>query len=480
MRKRAHPWGWLALLACAALPARAEDAAAGPEAGAGVEAPVQAVEEHAPPPRWAFWLLAQEQYRFRATTTYGADPIGDERDHDLRLFLDGGAISPDDDFQAHLSAALWLDVDGNTQDGRSTALAELTGYQRLWWDIYSLSAEYRSDGALKLARGGRQVTEHGPPVTFDGVALDARAAGRLLEVFALGGRTVHFFELSAGMFEDWLGSAGLVLRPLAGLRLELDYRFQLEDTLTADKITKEQRIDHGYGLTLAYALEDRLRVQAKLRGVNAQVALAGADLHFEHQPWELGLDLGLDAQPATLRELSERLDPLYAILGESLPNLRWHLDAWKDFSTQAGRYGLHLGFVGRHVLSGEEGPFNRSLAHVYAAAVGHDIGLRGLYASLSLEEHFTLPGSSQPDEHQMAVGGALGYDGAWLQAEAGSYYQRFKYDYFANPREVADVRTVYGQLGFKALGWLSVRARYEFEWTDRDVHTLTLTLGQSI
>ncbi|HSA24128.1 MAG TPA: hypothetical protein P5076_21890, partial [Myxococcota bacterium] len=293
MRTIATSMSSLVLLVALTPAARAEDAPAGPGAGAGVGAPAEAVEELAPPPRWAFWLLAQEQYRFRATTTYGSDPIGDERDHDLRLFLDGGVISPDDDFQAHLSGALWLDADGNTQDGRSTALAEWTGYRRVWWDIYTLSAEYLSDGVLKLARGGRQVSEHGPAVTFDGVALDVRAAGRLLEVFAFGGRTVHFFELSAGMFEDWLGSAGLVLRPLEGLRLELDYRLQLEDVLSADEVAREQRTDHGYGLTLAYALEDRLRVQARLRGVNDQLALAGADLRFEHRPWELGLDLGL-------------------------------------------------------------------------------------------------------------------------------------------------------------------------------------------
>jgi hypothetical protein len=433
---------------------------------------------------WSGWLTALEEYRFRATrvldTSAGRELLGDERDHDLRLFLDGGLTSPSGAFGAGLAAALWLDADGGQPRGEATSLAGQFDHRRPWWDVYSAWAEYRSDGVLRLVRGGRQVSEQGEPLTFDGLSVLVRAAGPLLDLFAYGGRTVHFFETQAGLFEDWLASAGLVVRPLEGLRLELDYRFQLEDILTSTLTDKSREIDHGYGLSLAYARGDWLRARVHLRGLDDQVARAGLAVHLFQPDWLFGLRVRLDAQPSALARIAEAHDPFHALLGPSQPHLRWRLEATKDFETGAGRYGLQAGFTGRHLLAGEAGPFNRESGHVYLAASAHDPGLRGLYASLSLEEHFTFPGTGTGQDHHLAVGGLLGYRLPWLEAEAGSFYQRVKVDYFATPREVLDVRTVYGSLGLRVFSWLQVRARYEYEWTDRDVHTLTLALVQSL
>ena len=429
---------------------------------------------------WTVTLDAAEGYRFRhasAPATDAADGTGDEADHDLRLLLTSRVHDGEDHFAADLALALWADVDGRSPGGKPSDLGGIYddgSSPSIWFDVYSLSAEYRTRGVLALVRGGRQSAEHGPLATFDGATLRLRAAGPAFELFAFGGRTVHFFELDAGLFEDWIASGGVVARPLRNLRLELDYRFLMEDTTTSDGL-----VDHTYGAKVWYAPTDWLRLVGAVRGVDDAVSHVGLSASANWERLAFGVRARIDGQPATLRELNERDDPYYALLGPSLPHVRGHVDLWKTFDTGAGLYGLHLGWDGRFLVADEPTRFNRDYGRLYFLAEGTDLFVRGPFATFVVEYHYTHQGSGFGDDGLFAVGGSAGYDVPVFRAEVGTMYQRFAYDYFRDANEVEDVRTVFLDLRARPWSWLSLRARYEYEKrTDHDVHTVTMTVTQ--
>jgi len=139
---------------------------------------------------------------------------------------------------------------------------------------------------------------------------------------------------------------------------------------------------------------------------------------------------------------------------------------------------MHLGWTGRALLSGEEGPFNRNLAKIYGLAEGTDLGLKGLSAGLTCEGHYSPSKGPAADDFILALGGFVRYQRERYRAELGTSYQRFKYDYYRTVNEVSDVRSVRGELDYRLFRWLAMRLRYEFERFDRDIHTVTLSLRQ--
>ncbi|HUU02142.1 MAG TPA: hypothetical protein VM425_11920 [Myxococcota bacterium] len=434
---------------------------------------------------WDFWFNAQEEYRLRAVVAPGGtagdlvNPAPDsETDNDLRLFLEGGLRDPSDHFGGEFALGLWWDVDGVAAAGDSTGLGSMFDYRQPWWDVYKLQLDYQSDGFCKLARAGRQAAPFGLPVTFDGAAVVVSAVRPILDLFIFGGRSVHFFETQADMFEDWLASAGAVIRPLRWLRIELDYRLQIEDVLQADRVSKADLTDHSYGVTSWYRPTDWLLGRLTLRGLNNSFARVGAAARLEWKRIEAGIQLSADAQTISLDEIHESADPFFTLLGESLPNLRWQADAWKRFSTAKGNYTLHLGWNGRQVLNGDPGPFNRNMGRAYLLFDAADVILPGIFFSLSGEGHYTYLNGSLLRDWIFTAGGSAGYKNKKLSAELGTYYQRYKYDYYRDVREVSDVRTFYASCGFRPLSWLSFRVRYEFERSDRDFHVVTLSIGQ--
>lgn len=442
------------------------------------------------PGAWSFHFDALEEYRFRGATAVGPRGSGDlateglptEYDHDVRLLLQSVVRDPEDAFSADLSLALWADLDGRPRSGSSDELLSMFDAQDyVWFDVYSLAAQYQTDGVLALVRGGRQTSQFGPATVFDGAHVGLRALKPYLEFFAFGGRTVHFFEVDTDIFEDWIGSGGVVIRPLKGLRFELDYRFLREDaTVSLDAaVPREELTEHNYGLTAWYRPLDWLYLKGWVRGIDDEVAEAGGMATFEWVEQEAGLTLMAEGQPATLRALTEQEDPFFAILGESLPHVRARADVWKAFTTGAGVYAVHLGWNGRILTEDDATPFNRDFGRAYLLATAEDIGVRGPFASLALEYHYTHADDFGEDG-LFAVGGSVGWDREPVRAEVSTYYQRFKYDYFRDAQEVTDVRTVAADVRYRPWQFLSIRARYELELrSDRDVHTASLMLGQS-
>ena len=447
-----------------------------------------------------FWLHAVEEYRGRFAVGSGAiESSGqtagtedltreDEADHDLRLYLEGGARDRKDRFSGRLSVGLWWDMDGVADHGFST-LGSMRDGHAFSPEVYSLFGEYHASPQAgrrafwRLARAGRQTAEHGLPVTFDGASVRLRPWAPYVDLFLFGGRTVHFFETDADLFEDFVASLGAEIRPLRDVRLVLDYRLNLEDqTLIAgadlNDAVRDSVEDHGYGLAAWYRPARWARLKAYGRGLNDDFSHAGGAGRLLCEKLDMGLDFKLDTQFVTLDEVNEMLNPYYAVMGQSQPNLRWKADLYKNFDTRKGDYAVHAGWSGRTVLEDEEGPFNRDFGRLYLVAAASDIGVKGPFVSLAFDAHFTGLSPEFDGEGFLTAGGSAGYKNKKLKAEAGTYYQRYKYRYYQQVDEIADVRTYFGSVSYKLTDWLKAKVKYEYEQFDWDVHTVIFSLAQ--
>jgi hypothetical protein len=209
------------------------------------------------------------------------------------------------------------------------------------------------------------------------------------------------------------------------------------------------------------------------------VANTGGGLEFEWADLEFGLRGNVDAQLVTLRVVNELDDPYFAVLGESLPHLRFDGNIWKNFTTKVGTYGLQLGLRGRLLTEDQPTQFNRNYGNAYLLFDATDIGVSGPFVSAIFEYHFGLSDPEVGDDTLFTVGGSAGYEGKQFKGTVGTYFLRYKYDYYVDVQELTNVRGYFGEFRYDPLKWLSIRLRYELEQFDRDIHTLTFKLVQS-
>ncbi len=417
--------------------------------------------------RWTFFSRAEEGLKYRTLNDTGV------HDLDFDLYADFSMSDPTDRFGLDASLGFWADLDG-TEDLREpepewASVRDADNPTQV--EVYRLSGEYRGEGALRLVRLGRQTSEFGRPVTLDGGAVHLRPH-RMLGLYVLGGRTVHFFENGQGLFEDWLASAGAQLFPLESLKLELDYRFYHEDTDSEDALDQ-----HAYRLSAWFRHDTWLNLKGFFEGLDEKPALAGLAAKLESIRHGLGFDLEAEVQPVALKGVAEAHDPYFSILGESLPQARYQGKIWKNFETLAGHYGLFLGVEGRQLLPGEsETDFNRNSGRGYFMATGDDVGTKGPFFSLVVERWATQAGDGPGF---WTAGGSLGWDANVLRAEVGSFYQHVKYDYEQSVTESMHVRSVFADLKGSILPWLDAALRYELDVGDRSEHTLRFRLIQT-
>ncbi len=435
-------------------------------------------QQEEPSSGWNLHVFSRQEYRLRTST----DPS--ERDQDIRLSLDFSAIDPSDRFGAELSMGFAYDLDGVPQKPSSIGFNSIYDENDpgWWFDIYTLALDYHSSGIVQLARAGRQVAPYGHPAVFDGVSFVLRPARKYLDLYLLGGRSVHFFDLDSDIFEDWLAAGGVVIRPMQDLHFELEYRFNLEKKQTPSnngwpQYDKTDVTDHAFSFTGYYRYEDWLYAKAKVRTVNSDVAEASGSLHMNWTRYELGFQVDVKAQPSTLNEISEAEDPYFFVLGTSLPYIAYSAELNKAFSSTKGIYALNLGYEGRQLLKDNEQTFNRNYNRAYLLFSAVDIVVKGPFLSFVFERW--ADGAILDGNGLWTVGGSLGHDCRYLRAEVGSFYQRYKYTYYSDVDEIDSVRTVYADLKGKPLDWLAITARYELEIFDRYVHVVTVGLIQN-
>lgn len=463
----------LAVLGARAGGALAQTAGDAPEAQPDTAAPAApaATATAEPAKGWTRSFTASESFRLRATQ----EPDDSDRENasasDLRLSLDGSVIDPDDRLELQVSLGFWATIHGGPDEDGPIGWSSIHSKSNspLWLDVYQLYLEYRPGGKLRSVRAGRQEAPLGPLALFDGASLVAQASPKL-KLFAFGGRTMHFFEIIDSLFEDWIASAGAEVRVGSNLKLNFDYRLLIEDIDVADSTEKRDVTDHGYGASAWWRKSRNVMARGWVRGVDDQLSSVGGSARLQSDAGTSGAEVRADVQPSTLDELNELDDPYSLVLGESLAHGRLHLDGWKGF----GPVALHVGLDGRFLLEGDESQFNRNLGRAYLLASATDLGVKGVFASASVEYHDDL----DFDEGLVTAAGAAGFAGKKLRAEAGTAYQRWKYSYYRDLEEIADVRSVWVDARVKVLDWMTVRGRYQVEIFDRTLHTVTLSVTQ--
>ena len=427
----------------------------------------------APPPTgWDFRLDAREEYRVRS----GSGP--DESDQRMHLLLELGGADPSRRTEASGTLALWWTTAGKPPAAEPYGLATLYGRRNPWADVLGLHVERRELGAVRVARAGRQETPHGRPGTFDGVYALARPWGAPLDLFAFGGRTVHFFETEPGLLESWLASVGATYRPSPALKLETDVRVMRDVLHHRDDPGARDATATSYGLSAWWRRGEQLAFKGTVRGVNAAVERIEGLASASAARVPAGVEARIGWQPSTLGELDLLGEPYFLTLGPSLPHLRWRVDGWASLSRGGGEYSAHAGFEGRRNLRDEETAFNRNVDRLYALAAARDVGIRGLRASLSLDRDSTGALLSGPGG-AWSVNGSAGYERGRFDLEVGTQYYVYRYDYFADLRETADVRVFHGTLRLGVAHGLSAQVRAAHEVFDRRITTVVVALSQS-
>ncbi len=432
-------------------------------------------------------------------------PTGTASEQYLHLGVDGNFSYRDGRFNGLVSGDLWWNLHETPPFGTpgNYELATIhDGSSPLWYAVYELYGGYEGTGVLRRARVGRQVAEHGRPMTFDGAYGLIQPVPRL-NIFAFGGRTEHFFEAvqNQPIFEDWVGSAGASYRVLPNLRFELDYRLMRETVLQNNGPSGDQNpspvLANTLGLKAEWHHGQMLWVKAYARGVSSpqssvttfsgQQTVGGNKLSevaliakYFHEKSNAGVDLFLHAQPAVLDELDELDNPFFATLGTSLPHAKWRLEAFKSFAAKTFACDAYLGYEGWHLLRAQdhETAFNHNLMKVYLMASLDKLrAIKGLSFTASIDRTWASNGAL------WSLDGAVAYELKTLRAEIGTQYYRYSYQYLfdtaQNVQEIAGTRVVYAEASYKITGWLSVRGRYSLEIADRTFHSLSIGLAQS-
>jgi hypothetical protein len=374
------------------------------------------------------------------------------------------------------AAAITIIFKVKFQPCSGTTSTEPSDYRNPLFVVYALSAEWRRSLPLDYLRLGRQTSEHGLPITFDGASLGLRLWEHQLSLFGYAGRTVHFFEVQPNLFESWVACTGATYRATENLRFEADTRLEHDTVLSQDAREAVWIYANSYGLSMTSRFEDGW-ARLFARGLDRKPSHAGGVLHLGFPSIGAGIDAQVTAQLRTLGEISENESPFYTLLGPSLPNFRSRLELWKEIAlSRMTALSLRAGWRIRQLLSGVEGPFNRNAGDLYFQAEVNNLGLRGLFATGILEWNY-IPWSLTNSAF-MTVGGSGGYAARRVKVEAGTYYERWKINYYRDVEELQDARTVYGMASVRPVRWLEARASYNLEIVDRAIHTVFFSLRE--
>jgi len=430
-------------------------------------------------------LSLREEYRLRKSSQELTAPTalgepawqGETTDQDLSLFGDGVVSAYGERLQLVASGALYYDLDGTEPEGSPSLFARQSDGEQPLIVPYALSGEWRGK-VLEHVRVGRQSSEHGLPLVFDGGSVGLRPAGRDWLVFGFGGRTVHFFEAEPEPFETWVASLGTVVRLEEAVKLEVDGRLvrdRVEDMTTLEPSLVTNR---SYGARVVYRAET-ISASVAARGIDEQASHGTASFGAELPSLELALSARLHLQFVTLREIAESENPQYTILGESLPYARFAFAVEKGLELgELTRLSVSLGWRARQLFSAEPRRFNRNTGCFSTEARLTELGVRHLFLGGQAELWY-VPGSDI-GERELTWGAMAGYDGSRVKTELGTYYQQYRVRYYQVAEELLNTRSVYASVGLTLLPWLEVRGRYDFDIMDRYLQTVTLSLGQEL
>ncbi len=303
-----------------------------------------------------------------------------------------------------------------------------------------------------------------------------RPFGHTFLLYGFGGQTVHFFETAPGLLENWVASVGGVLRPSPTWQFDLDARVvqdEVDDTLDGDAL---DLTTYSYGLTASTRTEN-ITAKAQVRGLDEQISHAAGAMLFYMPSAHLGINTELFTQLVTLDEIADSENPFYSLLGPSLPYVRHRFELFHELEVQDDVLWTNVvGWRGRQVVGHDEQPFNRNAGAIYLHTRVDDVFAPGVFVAGSAEWNYA---PSAPSETWLLTGGgATGYDGRRVKTEVGTYYQRYKINYYQRAEELHNARTVYGSMAYRVTTWLELKGRYEMEIVDRYLESFFFSARQ--
>lgn len=442
----------------------AEDPAASPVAPAEAAAPVFAEAQAESGPGWLDRLTALPVHGSLSTWFRGRW-TPDDADADVRaaLYLDVGDAEKND-YTAHLSALLYLDLDGQ-EIGRSPFFDITNTYDdALTGRLYEAYVDANRIDGLAIARVGRQQIYRTPELAwFDGAYVETEElTEHRLSFGAYGGIPVHVFESSpSGDALFGLYAAG---RPWKGGRLRLDWMHFKDENLFGDHDT--DLFDLGWWQTVGEALA--------LEGEWGWIDDSSRDVRVMATYYDQGTDLKLQASYYELlntqKDLALEVDPFYGVLLDLFPYYQTRFLVSKSLRDWIFLEG---GFDIRRVTDeGDVGEFNRDFERYYAVTTFQDVAKQGFDVSVTGE----VWNSDDSDVQTWGADVTKQIDERW-DASVGTYYSLYKYDYFLVD-ERNNVRTYYVKMGYDPTKSLSFDMRYEFE-DDEFEDYQTVRLGMS-
>lgn len=451
-----------------ALAAPQEDSAEHPEASpvapAEAAAPVLAGAQAESGPGWLDRLTALPVHGSLSTWFRGRW-TPDDADADVRaaLYLDVGDAEKND-YTAHLSALLYLDLDGQ-EIGRSPFFDITNTYDdALTGRLYEAYVDANKVDGLAIARVGRQQIYRTPELAwFDGAYVETEElTEHRLSFGAYGGIPVHVFESSPS--GDALFGMYAAGRPWKGGRLRFDWMHFQDENLFGDHDT--DLFDLGWWQTLGEALA--------LEGEWGWIDDSSRDVRVMATYYDQDTDLKLQASYYELlntqKDLALEVDPFYGVLLDLFPYYQTRFLVSKSLRDWIFLEG---GFDIRRVTDqGDVGEFNRDFERYYAVTTFQDVAKQGFDVSVTGE----VWNSDDSDVQTWGADVTKQIDERW-DASVGTYYSLYKYDYFLVD-ERNNVRTYYVKMGYDPTKSLSIDMRYEFE-DDEFEDYQTVRLGVS-
>lgn len=369
-------------------------------------------------------------------------------------------------YALHFSGMGKVDMDGNQdrlpfypfEDVDDTWNSQWNGY------IYEALIDLNFDHSyLKQVRVGRQSGTRDDLVFFDGVSADVEAL-RNLQFTVCAGRPVHFYEENAG--SDLLYGIGADYSPRAGTKVSVDYLYaedEREVLLNQENNRLSFKVRHRFCPFSNGMIKYRV-IDGKARDLAISLA--------NNIPWQdLIVNVDYWKQLRSQRELANEFSLYFDSLGISHPYQSFDVDVTKIFSD---RYALNVGFSTRDLVDDDdEGTFSREYDRIFAVFEMTDIPKERMTVAVSGER---WQGSEDAD----SIGLDLGYEPqAWREGSKvnfGTYYSLYKYDYYFDPGEKADVRTYYVKTKIPLRENLSGHFSYEFEDGQDDYQVLKARL----
>ena len=420
----------------------------------------------AEPPREPFRLKGSfsADYQFRTTEVSGDRVSDNDLYEKLRLDSIG---SPAKGYEFHLLATARQDLDGDQNETGFFPFEDIGDTYDTSWRGYVYEGHIDLNNPLPHVtqlRFGRQAGAAEEPVFFDGLVADLTVTHNL-NLTVYGGASVHHYELEYDWGSDTLGGARIEYFPFRRTKLSLDYLYVDDER---DLILGTDQQNDLLSFKVHQRLGPSLRTMAGFRYLDDEPR--DMKVRAIKSFLDAGMELSLTyfRQSREQNELSNELSPFYDVMGTSDPFESIDMKLRKFFGR---RYTLDLGYFHRDLIKDrEENAFNRQYERAFAMFGINDVFSERM--SLAITGEYWETGDTEYTSGGLDAEYRLKRGQKSTKIIAGTYYSLYKYDYYILLGEREHVQTYYLKTKMPLGMGLTMNARYEYEDSIEDYHTL--------